>query len=466
MNRMTARTPGEGLPGDALIKRPVADSRAGCGLVLALLFAVQLVMHTNCDSLMMDDWTFFGVLELGQSIAAFLAKRWATWSSRLIIEGVLCLTTRSIWAWRVLDSAAFVLMAYSLCRLAGGERRADMVALGALAVTALPFGLLRNTGWQATTVNYIWPAACALSAAIPLADALDGRSEGRFSLLAVPAALFAANQEQTAAALVLSQGVLIAALLVKRRRVSVTVWLVLAVSIVELAAHLLCPGNALRAAQSVAAVNLRDYAQFSFVDKLSIGLTSTTAILFFGINPMLILFSASMLLTALARRRGLFAAAVCSAPLAMIPLCRLAWSLGESGPLSPLAAYGAFVLQLGPERIGLPGRMAAMFLMVTVLGLSAIAIYLSLGEREATACAVFLYAVGFAARMALSLSPTVVESGERTMVPLYAAMMLCTLLCVRDCAHDGSRRWPVACAFGVALLLAAMNVASSFALAA
>lgn len=439
--------------------------RARCAL--AALFAVQMLMHLNCDNLLLDDWTFFGVLETGQSIPAFLAERWQTWSSRLLIEGTLCLTTRSIWAWRLLDSAAMTLAAYALCRLANAERRWEMLSLSGLLVTAIPFSLLRSTGWQATSVNYCWPLACALTALIPLADALNGRRTGRFLSLAAPLlALFAANQEQTAAALFAAYAVLGGGLLLRERRIRPALAAALAVVTVELAAHLLCPGNALRAARSAAQVNLRDYAQFSLIDKLSVGWTGTASLLLFSDNPMLTAFCACAFCSALARRRHPAAAAVCLSPLAMAALCRLAWRMGPQGPLSALASYGAFVLQLGPEGLAVPGRMAAMFALVTTLGLSALSLYLSLGHRPAAACAAFAFAVGFASRMAVSLSPTVVESGERTMLPLYGAMMLCALLCLRDCKEEGDRRPFVLTAYGVAALLAAMNFALSFSLAA
>ncbi len=440
--------------------------RLRCALVLLAIFAAQGVMRLNCDNLILDDWTFFAALE-ETSLPRFLLSRWHTWSSRLLIEGTLCLTTHSIWAWRILDSAAETLTAWALCRLIGAHRRADMLALSGLLVTAIPFALLRSTGWQATSVNYYWPLACALAALIPLSDALRGEHTGRACAAAsLLLALFAANQEQMAAALFGATAVLGGFVQARERRARPLLLALLAIAAAELLMHLLCPGNALRSAQSVAIVNLRDYAQFSLIDKLSVGLSSTGAILFFGNNPVLIACAGCVLCAAAARRRSLPALLVCAAPLAMAALCRAAWRMGETGPLAPLAAYGAFVLQLGPERILLPGRMAAMALLAVALGLCLLGVYLALGHRPAAACGAFALALGFAARMAVSLSPTVIESGERTMLPLYGAMMLAALLCLRDCRGDGSRRWPVAAAFALCTLLAALNLAGSFALAA
>lgn len=437
--------------------------RVACASVLLALLFVQLVMHLNADNLLLDDWVFHEPLAAGMSLPAFLAQRWQTWSSRLLVEGTLCLTTHSIWAWRVLDSLAMTLMAWALCRLANAEERPLMLALAGMMVTAIPFAILRSTGWQATSVNYVWTLACALVGLIPLSDALWKRETGRAAAaFALACAVFGANQEQTAAVLFGAYLVLGAALLLRDRRVRPLLAAVFAVSAAELAMHLLCPGNAVRAAQSVALVNLRDYGQFSWVDKLSIGLTSTTALLFFTYNPLVLGCGAAVAASTLARRRKgagvLFAAAVAG----YVPWIRLL--AGDRLP-DEVAHYRLYVLQLGPEGIGQPLRMAVMFALVALLGLMALSLYVSIGHRPLSAVCVFAFALGFGARMALSFSPTVVESGERTMLPLYGAMMLCALLCLRDCRDDGSRRWPVAAAFAVFALLAAANACGSFALA-
>ncbi len=439
------------------------NRRVLCALALLTLLLVQLAMHLNADNLLLDDWVFYEPLESGTGILSFLAGRFMTWSSRLLVEGTLCLTTHSIWAWRVLDSLMMALMAWALCRLANAEKRPEMLALSGLMVTAIPFAILRSTGWQATSVNYHWTLACALFGLIPLADALWRRETGRgTAACAVLLAVFGANQEQTAAVLFGAYLVLGAALLCRERRVRPLLFAILVVAVAELAVHLLCPGNALRAKASIQLVNLRDYGQFSLVDKLSIGLTSTTALLFFTYNPLLLGCWAMVGATMLARRRNVSGALAAAAVAGYVPFIKL---LEGNALPDDVRHYGQYVLQLGPEGIDRPLRMAVMALLIALLGLMALTLYLSIGHRPLAAVCVFAFALGFAARMALAFSPTVVESGERTMLPLYGAMMLCALLCVRDCAKDGSRRWPVIAAFAVFALLAAANAWGSFALA-
>lgn len=246
---------------------------------------------------------------------------------------------------------------------------------------------------------------------------------------------------------------------------------ILAVAMVELALHLLCPGNDIRSEQSVAMVNLRDYGQFSLIDKLSCGLTSTATLIIFTYCPVLLSCGAVVASTIAARRRGAAAYLLTLPVVCMLVLGWLPDTMGQTGGVSEWISFlrggefNDYVLQLGPERIGVLSLLT-MFKTIVLLGLMALALYLSIGHRPMALAPVFAFAIGFAARMALSFSPTVIESGERTMLPLYGAMMLCSLLCVRDCKTDGSRRWPLAAAFAVCIAAAAMNVAGSFALAA
>lgn len=445
--------------------------RVLCAAVLFALFAVQMVMHLNVDNLLLDDWVFFSVLEQGESIPAWLLNRWQTWSSRLLIEGVLCLITHSIWAFRVLDSAAMVLMAWAVCRLAGGGKRPDMLALSALLVTVIPFYIVRSTGWMATSLNYYWPLAAAAAALIPLADSLwNQKTSCAMGAAAVVLAAFGASQEQISALIMGSYLVLGGYLALRDRRIRALHAAIFAVAAGQLILHLTCPGNAVRTGESIALVNLRDYVQFSLIDKLSIGLTSTTALLFYTYCPVLLACGALVCAAITARRRGPAAHLLALAAAAFVLRGYLAYLTqnvsGLAGSNRPFRVMLDYSLLLGPARIGEPVYMIMVFASVCVLGLMALALYLSIGHRPMALCAVFAYAIGFAARMALAFSPTVVESGERTMLPLYGAMMLCSLLCVRDCRQDGSRRWPLAIGAAVCVILAGMNVLRSFALAA
>lgn len=484
------------------------DARMACAWILLAMLAVQLVMHLNADNLLADDWYYFGVLNSGQNPIDFLAERWNTWSSRLLIEGAMVFTTHSIWAWRVLDSLMTALMAWALCRLADGKTRPGLLALSCLLVTAIPFAILRSTGWQATSMNYYWPLSCGFMALIPLGDGLRGqRTHRALSVSAAVCAVYAANQEQFAAALAGAHIVLIAVLLMRKRKIGPAVWAVAAIACAQLVMHLTCPGNGARLGDSIAMVNLRDFGQFTLIDKLSIGLTSTTALLFFWKNPMLAACGACVAAAMVSRRRGpgalgavgVIAAAyvflALIAPLLDVPFAHYygytlqlgahmyaGLSARAVGVMAATVLLGAAMLTLRGWKSGacaaamiavvilgmmnVPSPVMVMFMLVLLLGMMALSLYLCIGHRTTAAAAVLAYGIGFAARLALSFSPTVVESGERTMLPLYGAMMLCALLCAKDCRQEGGRSWPLMAMMAAAAVIAGANFMGSFALAA
>lgn len=446
------------------MRKKLADARVQCGFVLLACLFAQLVMHMNCDTIFQDDYIFLSALDGGKTLCAFIAERWNTWSSRFLIESLLVYTTRSLRVWRVLDSLVMVLMTWSLARLANVEKRPGMLAVSGLLTLSIPFQILRSTGWEATALNYYWPLACGLLAAVPLSDALWGRRTPKaLCALAIPAALLAANAEQMAAGLFGAYTVLGGALVWKEKRVRPMLAAVWGIAVAELVLILLCPGNAVRAQQAIALVNLRDYGQFSLIDRLSIGLTSTLALMFFTFNPILRLFGVTGVAANASQRRGVLAVLIAALPLLFMEALPV---LKEVGPFAgTVRQFGTYVLQLGPEGIAQPLRMPLLFAAVCFLGLMAVTMAQALGRRPMALICVFLYALGFASRMAVSLSPTVVESGERTMLPLYGMLMLCMLLLLRECRAEGRRRWLVWAAMAILAVTAAGTVLSSFALA-
>ena len=54
------------------------DRRVSGVLVLLALFFAQMVIHINVDNVILDDWVFWGVMESGSSVPAWLMERWET----------------------------------------------------------------------------------------------------------------------------------------------------------------------------------------------------------------------------------------------------------------------------------------------------------------------------------------------------------------------------------------------------
>lgn len=93
----------------------------------------------------------------------FLSYRYATWSSRSLIEfnvGVLVSVPTEIW--RILDSVIFAAIAVLLSKLLANNNESpffyNCLACLFVGLFILTFSkILESAGWLATTTNYIWP---------------------------------------------------------------------------------------------------------------------------------------------------------------------------------------------------------------------------------------------------------------------------------------------------------------------
>ena len=138
-----------------------------------------------------DDYYFMTCLD-DTSFGAFMVKRWYGWSSRLVIEGVLVLVLQQpILVWKVLDILVSVLIAWLLCGFfcsgygkhgSGSSIQTDKNTLsGTRTVVPLTslilflclllsydFREMDSAGYMTTTINYWWPLAALMVAALPL----------------------------------------------------------------------------------------------------------------------------------------------------------------------------------------------------------------------------------------------------------------------------------------------------------
>ena len=169
---------------------------------------------------------------------------------------------------------------------------------------------------------------------------------------------------------------------------------------------------------------------------------------------------ATVLATMIARRRGWVEMLMAGLTAAFV---LLAFAANQNEPFAGMQSYS---LLYGPDGVDHPIRWVMLAATIVALGMMALTPYLSIGHRPLAAVAVFIFALGFATRLVMGFSPTVVESGERTLLPFYGAMMLAALLCLRDVKAEGGRRKSIAAAFILCAILAGANVLSSFALAA
>lgn len=404
------------------IKKCVKAMSCSAWFPYVLLFVLLLVWHFKING-SGDDLYFAAALNgEGQSVAGFLSGRYQTWSSRLLIEAVLVFMVQRVWLWRVLNSLVLTGIAVLCAKLAGGEKE-PVLGWGLCAMVLLiPCDVLNEAGWIATQVNYTWPALCALAALLPVKRTLCGEYLPIWeAVFAVPALLFAANQEQFCAALLalLAAGLIRTICIYKRIPWFCALELLLCMGM--LVGIVLCPGNKARYAAEIGAW-FPNYGELTFAVKAEMGYSSTGFGLIMQKNAMFLSFSLLLAVPVWLKSRNFLTRVISAFPAAaslmlgffpqtlevVLPrIARMRNMLGETGT-------GATILS--------PGTLMPDLLLLAIFLCVVYSLFTGLGAQNGW---MMLYAlcVGLATRLVMGFSPTIWASGTRTFIPLYTVMM-------------------------------------------
>ena len=234
----------------------------------------------------------------------FLSYRYATWSSRSLIEfnvGVLVSVPTEIW--RILDSVIFAAIAVLLSKLLANNNESpffyNCLACLFVGLFILTFSkILESAGWLATTTNYIWPICFILIHFYLLKEFIfKNKDISKFKrsiiyLILIITLLEAISSEQL---LVMVGGAYLFTIvycLYKKIEIPKLIYLFIIIILFNFIYDFCCPGNINRYNKTIRTV-FPEYATFNLINKLDIGTTlflnwTTTrcdiiTIIFFGI---------------------------------------------------------------------------------------------------------------------------------------------------------------------------------------
>lgn len=386
----------------------------------AALVAVHLLLPLRWS----DDAIFF--TRAGQkSLPDFLQS-----SSRLLADALTYIFALHPLLWRLLNP--LVLLGFSLL-LAALLNLKTTGEKAALAVCQLyPSMALAEAGFMATSLNYLWPAACGAFAlyALRAFDPSD-RFKRWLPLLSLPSLLYAMNMQQLAVFLIpllclqLRQTPKFSA----RSHKAAYIAAVLA----QVTAALL--GIGIVVYRSLYGANARmareagryfpDFAELSIFQRAELGVAST----FQGLAMSLSLPAAAFLvfcvyLCVLAWRSALprwrrwlsLSPALLTAVLLTAHLCG--------------ASEALHVVNFKMQKAAYHSAFAADALFCLLLALVLFTLFGLL--RQGRGAALLLLALGLASRCMMGFSPTVWASGYRTFYLLLLALLACALFAHRE----------------------------------
>ncbi len=431
------------------------DKKAGKWILPGIFTAALLILHAFVQPDFGDDLTYADVY-WDQNLLAFLKDRYEWWSSRVVIEAVMMpLTVADPWVWRILNTLMTVLLVWNTADLFGlpeeGEKAQAQCIFFALMWT-VPLASLCSAGWITTTTNYLWPLALGTVALRPLKRWLLGQDCHLSELVFCPlCALYAANMEQTAAILL---GVYLAVgvyLFVKKRRLPLFYFVMLALIGLSLWAILASPGNANRNATETERF-FPEFWELSGPQKLEMGfIESAHYYVAAGHKQVSYLFGAltGVLGLAMAGRARQGKGHPLQLPVALCPLL-FYWGVGH---LARYLLYGG-VLTRGLNLVGLFGEnrqlgglgnysaglvllQAAVYLCL--LGCVALTVFFLHGRSEETLFELLILGAGFTSRVLVGFSPTIYASGDRTALFASAAILIVTLRNIQLYLRTGPR---------------------------
>lgn len=213
----------------------------------------------------------------------FLSYRYATWSSRSLIEfnvGVLVSVPTEIW--RILDSVIFAAIAVLLSKLLTNNNESpffyNCLACLFVGLFIITFSkILESAGWLATTTNYIWPICFILIHFYLLKEFIfKNKDISKFKraiiyLILIITLLEAISSEQL---LVMVGGAYLFTIvycLYKKIEIPKLIYLFIIIILFNFIYDFCCPGNINRV-KVVTKLGFPDYANFNIINKLDVGI--------------------------------------------------------------------------------------------------------------------------------------------------------------------------------------------------
>jgi hypothetical protein len=420
--------------------------------VLLLVFHIPLNTNFGDDVYAREFW------ESGQEILPYLVEIWHTWSSRLIINFVgtfFCGQPQILW--KIANICVMVLAAVCVSKLfvygtrgchsndynnrgladgGDGRRRPCNIIVVSLF---LMYNLyeMSSTGWIASTAGYMWPATACLYVLLSIKKAFRSEKFKKYEYPSVIAALvFAANQEQLCAVLLSVYLYYVCRMIyynfIRRQKQHVSRFVLLQslICLASLTYILLCPGNPQRY-EFEAAKCFPNHAALTFIEKTSIGFSSTLNYFVMTPNVLFIVLSLLLAVGIFAKYKNLWVRAASVTPL-IVNIAAFGYVFFDY-----FMADGSFTLKNPRDIFQLYGILgtedAARFYVPHVLYAAMICtftacLYMFFRGTDKFFLSFSVLFLGIASRVMMGLSPTVFASSYRTYLFLNFSFIIAAVI--------------------------------------
>lgn len=375
-------------------------------LLLVVIF--HTYMTVNYDSV----W-FHTQLD-HQSYMDYIIARYHNWTSRLLIETGLLFFTKHLFLWKIADIAVWMFMLYAITKLIDWNYKPQRAGIICILFFCYNIDIMNSAGWIATINNYIWPFACLCGLFLIVKKIFREQNvKWQFGILGIFLLVLACNQEQAAAAVF---GILICCILYmfwEKRKISKWLWIYLAVTAVNLAFILTCPGNVNRKLLETRN-SFPEFEMLSLWNKLDIGITSILHNCIFGDNYLFLIFLLALSMAVWQKFREKWKKCIALVPVVLtIAFGYFSEKMAEFVP--GIINIKNSLTTSGTYMVGSEWSIAAILLYMTIL-LCVIWELIFIIRKSETDGVILLVVLGagFGTRFLMGFSPTIWISGYRT----------------------------------------------------
>lgn len=209
--------------------------------------------------------------------------------------------------WKIFDTGIFTIIAFLISRIFT-KNRVKNVALVCILMLLFPFNYMESAGYIATTGNYLYPMFCVLMILFHLTYVREERKLSKWVYLSTALSiLYATNHDQTGIALV--AGLLMYFIYLKvtkddNKTLIKHVGTIFTISTISYVLNFLIPGHLNRMKDVTEEMDAwaPQYADWTFIDKVYHGYSTTVANLFFNDVKLFILFTVLIFLLGLKQK--------------------------------------------------------------------------------------------------------------------------------------------------------------------
>ena len=407
------------------LKKIINNKKILYSILFILLIIIHLLIKTNTN----DDIWFKNVIKNISDLPNYLISRYNSWTSRLIIESLLIILLKlPKLVWCLLNTLMIFLLVYDIDNLFS-KKNNKMLVLSLICLYS--FIDMSSAGWYATTLNYLWPLSLGLYSLIPIKNHLISKTDKLYKyILYFLSLIYACNQEQMCL-IIFSIYLLFTIYFIYKKNISKFIILQLIISFISLIFILTCPGNNLRNI-SETQTWYPAFENFNLISKAFIGIITTTYLLFYKSNFIILLLSLIIPISIFKKYNNKLYRII-----SLIPIIFYIIEIMLKSNINISIIYNIFncinVYSIPHNEIELTLANYCAFILCIVYYLSIlISIIISFKNKEEKYLLIIIYIIGLISRFMIGLSSTIYASGMRTFIFLDFSLLIISYYFIQE----------------------------------